>query len=112
MLMRVTACIYFVCLCIVLVMIISVYNLQLNADILQEFVAKFSDIVVMSKESRADQNKETLKLIAKIFQKITEFIIQVKVMIGESEIMEDIVGTVNALFQWNPSAIEVDSSSR
>ena len=86
--------------------------MQLNADILQEFVAKFSDIVALSTESRADQNKETLKLIARIFQKVTDFIIQFNVMIGESEIVENIVEMVNVLFQWNPSAIEVESSSR
>lgn len=75
-------------------------------------MAKFSRIVALSTKSIADQNKENLKLIAGIFEKVAEFIIQLDVMIGESGIVANIVETVNSLFQWTPSAIEAASSSR
>lgn len=75
-------------------------------------MAKFSRIVALSTKSIVDQNKENLKLIAGIFEKVAEFIIQLDVMIGESRIVANIVETVNSLFQWTPSAIEAASSSR
>ena len=75
-------------------------------------MAKFSAIVALSTNSTVDQIKENLKLIAGIFEKVADFIIQFDVMIGESEIIATIVETVNLLFQWTPSAIEAASSSR
>ena len=75
-------------------------------------MAKFSEIVALSTNSVVDQNKENLKLIAQIFEKVVDFIIQFDVMIGESEIITKIVETVNSLFQWTPSVIEAASSSR
>ena len=92
--------------------IILLYNLQLSSETLGDFVAKFSEIVALSTNSVVDQNKENLKLIARIFEKVVDFIIQFDVMIGESEIITKIVETVNSLFQWTPSVIEAASSSR
>lgn len=92
--------------------IILLYNLQLSSETLGDFVAKFSEIVALSTNSVVDQNKENLKLIAQIFEKVVDFIIQFDVMIGESEIITKIVETVNSLFQWTPSVIEAASSSR
>ena len=86
--------------------------MQLSRETLGDFVAKFSRIVALSTKSIADQNKENLKLIAGIFEKVAEFIIQLDVMIGESGIVANIVEIVNSLFQWTPSAIEAASSSR
>ena len=86
--------------------------MQLSRETLGDFVAKFSRIVALSTKSIVDQNKENLKLIASIFEKVAEFIIQLDVMIGESGIVANIVETVNSLFQWTPSAIEAASSSR
>ena len=75
-------------------------------------MAKFLMIVALSTESIVDQNKENLKLIAGIFEKVADFIIDFDVMISESEIVANIVETVDSLFQWTPSAIEAASSSR
>ena len=86
--------------------------LQLSRENLGDFVAKFLMIVALSTESTVDQNKENLKLIAGIFEKVADFIIDFEVMISESEIIANIVETVDSLFQWTPSAIEAASSSR
>lgn len=86
--------------------------MQLSRETLRDFVAKFSMIIALSTESAVDQNKENLKLIAGIFEKVANFIIEFDVMINESEIIANIVETVNSLFQWVPSAIEATSSSR
>ena len=75
-------------------------------------MANFSEIVALSTDSVVDQNKENLKLIAEIFEKVADFIIQFDVMISESEIVANIVQIVNSLFKWTPSAIEAASSSR
>ena len=75
-------------------------------------MAKFLMIVALSTESTVDQNKENLKLIAGIFEKVADFIIDFDVMISESEIVANIVETVDSLFKWTPSAIEAASSSR
>lgn len=75
-------------------------------------MAKFLMIVALSTESTVDQNKENLKLIAGIFEKVADFIIDFDVIISESEIVANIVETVDSLFQWTPSAIEAASSSR
>ena len=75
-------------------------------------MAKFLMIVALSTESIVDQNKENLKLIAGIFEKVADFIIDFDVMISESEIVANIAETVDSLFQWTPSAIEAASSSR
>lgn len=75
-------------------------------------MAKLSKILELSTKSIVDQNNENLKLIAEIFEKVVEFIIQFNVMIGESEITANMVEAVNSLFQWTPSAIEAASSSR
>ena len=86
--------------------------MQLSRETLGDFVAKFSEIVALSTNSIVDQNKENLKLIAGLFEKVADFIIQFDVIIGESEIIANIVETVNSLFRWTPSAIEAASSSR
>jgi hypothetical protein len=86
--------------------------LQLSRENLGDFVANFLMIVALSAESEVDQSKENLKLIAGIFEKVANFIIEFDVMISESEIIANIVETVNSLFQWVPSAIEAASSSR
>ena len=75
-------------------------------------MAKFSEIVALSTDSVVNQNKENLKLIAEIFEKVADFIIQFDAMISESEIVANIVQIVNSLFKWTPSAIEAASSSR
>ena len=75
-------------------------------------MAKFLMIVALSTERTVDQNKENLKLIAEIFEKVADFIIDFDVMISESEIVANIVEIVDSLFQWTPSAIEAASSSR
>ena len=75
-------------------------------------MAKFSEIVALSTDNVVDQNKENLKLIAEIFEKVADFIIQFDVMISESEIVANTVQIVNSLFKWTPSAIEAASSSR
>lgn len=75
-------------------------------------MAKFLGIVALSTNSMVDQNRENLELIAGIFEKVADFIIEFDVMIGESEIIANIVKTVNTLLQWTPSAVEAASSSR
>lgn len=75
-------------------------------------MAKLSEMVALSINSIVDQNKENLKLIAGIFEKVANFIIQFNVMLGEGEIIANMVETVNSLLKWTPSAIEAASSSR
>ena len=86
--------------------------IQLSKETLGKFLTEFSDIIALSKDRAVDQTVENLKLIADIFEKVVTFIVEYSVPVNDSQIVTNVVRTVDSLLQWTPTSVEATTSSR